>query len=316
MRDYEFLKYARAVGVTSVGIVKSWDVLTMKGYIPVPLDYYLVWNQIMKQEITRLHHVPQDRLGVTGIPQFDIYAKRSGAQPRDDFLNKLGLDPAKKTILFATSAPAINPDDPEILRQLAIALEERGALAQILARVHHQDSLERYHGITHSNLAFQVPGSIGRVLNASDAHLVSSGDKRLFEPNFLEELRDTLLHSDVVLNTASTMSLDAIAMDKPVVNIAFDLEPKGYYKSCRRYYDFDHYQPIVESGATRIAKSFDEFVSLIMRYLDNPGLESLERSRLRNTMCYKLDGRSVQRVADSLFCILDEKPLSIITGQA
>ena len=173
---------------------------------------------------------------------------------------------------------------------------------QVLARLHQLDSRERYKHIAHPNLAFQVPGE----------HLASSGDRRLLDPEFLTELRDTLLHSDVVINTASTMSLDAVAMDKPVVNIAFDIEPKVYYKSCRRYYDFDHLQPIVQSGATRTAEGFEEFLSLILRYLDDAGLESLERARLRETMCYKIDGQSAGRVAEYLLRVLDHQPLSRI----
>lgn len=292
MAEYEFLKYARKTGVISLGIVKSWDILTTKGYFPVPPDYHLVWNQIMKEEITRLHQVPEDRVWITGIPQFDLYADTASAPARKESFAKLNLNPASKTVLYATSPPPINREDPEILRRLAVTFGGgREASVQILVRLHPLDSLKRYREIAHPNLVFHVPG----------AQLGNSGDHRVVDPNFIADLRDALLHSDVVVNTCSTMSLDAVAMDRPVVNIAFDLEPKGYYRSSRRYYDFDHFRPIVESGATRIAASFEEFVSMIRRYLDNPKLDLLERARLRETMCYKVDGQSARRVAQ---CIL------------
>lgn len=295
-----FLKYARKAGVTSVGMVKSWDVLTTKGYIPVPLDYYLVWNQVMGDEIIQLHGIPEDRFAVTGIPHFDVYADIASAPSREDFLTKHGLDPAKKTVLFATTSPGISPEQPEILRRLAAALGQgEWTSVQVLARLHQLDSLEHYKNISHPNLAFQVPGE----------YLASSGERRLLDPAFLTDLRDTLLHCDVVTNTASTMSLDAVAMDKPVVNIAFDLESRGYYKSCRRYYDFDHLQPILQSGATRTAAGFDDFLSLIQRYLGDPGLESLERASLRETMCYKIDGQSAGRAAEYLLRVLDHQTL-------
>lgn len=303
MDEYDFLRYARKTGVTSVGIVKSWDVLTTKGYIPVPPDYYLVWNQIMKEEITLLYRVPGDRVWITGIPQFDLYADTASAPPREEFFRKLNLDPAKKTILYATSPPWINREDPEILRQLAMTFgQDRRISAQILARLHPIDYPERYSGIACPNLAFQIPG----------AQAGKNPDARVSDPGFITGLRDTLFHSDVVVNTCSTTSLDAVAMDRPVVNIAFDLEPKTYYKSCRRYYDFDHYQPIIKSGATKIAASFEELVSLIRCYMDNPELESLERARLRETMCYKVDGQSGQRVAEYLLRRLDGLPYPTI----
>ena len=301
--ESEFLKYARKAGVPSVGMVKSWDVLTTKGYIPVPLDYYLVWNQVMIDEITQLHGVPEDRLAVTGIPHFDVYADTACAPSREEFLARHGLDPAKQTVLFASTSPEINPEQPVILRRLVGALGQgQWTSVQVLARIHQLDSLERYKNIAHPNLTFQVPGE----------YLASSGDRRLLDPEFLTELRDTLLHCDVVVNTASTMALDAVAMDKPVVNIAFDMEPKGYYKSCRRYYDFDHLQPIVQSGATKTADSMEEFLSLILRYLNDSGLESPERARLRETMCYQIDGQSAARTAGHLLQVLDHQPLSRI----
>ena len=295
MSEYEFLKYARATGVTSVGIVKSWDVLTMRGYIPVPLDYYLVWNAIMKRDLMRLHDVAEDRLGMTGVPQFDIYADRSTVRPRDPVLRSLGLDPAKKTVLFATSSPLINPDDAAILCHLSDAL--RGEAVQILARLHPLDAMGRYGDLTRPNLVFHVPG----------ASLGIIGDRRLLDAGFMAELRDTLLHCDVIVNTSSTMSLDAAALDRPVVNIGFDLAPKEYPQSRRRYYDLDHYRPIVESGATRIAWTRDEFAPLIRRYLDHPELEREQRAGLRDTMCYRVDGRSAQRMAVYLIRALEKQ---------
>ena len=299
MYEYELLKYARMMGIASVGLIKSWDNLTTKGYIAVPPDYYLVWNEIIKDEVRSLYNVPNDHVGITGIAQFDLYADTASAPSREEFCAAMKLDPAKKTILYATSAPWINREDPEIVRRLAVALAEcRGGTLQILVRLHPLDTLERYWGVVHPSLVFHVPG----------AKIGKGADQRLLDPAFIAEMRDTFLYADVVINTCSTMTLDAIAMDRPVVNIAFDLEPKGYYKSSRRYYDLDHFQPIIKLGATRIASSFEELVSMNLRYLDNRELESLERRRLRETMCYRLDGQSGQRVANYLLHWLDRLP--------
>ena len=219
----------------------------------------------------------------------------------------MNLDPNKKTILYATSPEWINREDPEILQRLVRTFnQDRESSIQTLARLHPLDSLERYRGIVLPNLAFQVPG----------AEMGNAGDERMMDPRFITEFRDTLFHSDIVINTCSTTSVDAVAMDKPVVNIAFDLEQRGYYKSCRRYYDFDHFQPILKSGATSTADSFEKFVSMIRRYLENPELESLERSQLRETICYKVDGLSGQRVASNIHRILDDTSHGVFKSKA
>ena len=158
--------------------------------------------------------------------------------------------------------------------------------------------MQRYKNIQKfalSNLVFQVPG--GRI--DGDANY------RMQDPMFINELRDTLFHSDVVINTCSSISLDATAMNKPVINIGFDLEQKEYLFSIKRYYDFNHFKPVVETGATKLALCFNELIHFILRYLNNPELENEERAQLRHNMCYKVDGQSSKRIADTFIRQLD-----------
>ena len=140
-------------------------------------------------------------------------------------------------------------------------------------------------------MVFQIPGS-----NFGD-----EANMRLMDPMFIAELRDTLFYSDVTINTCSSTTLDAVAMNKPVVNIGFDLKPRKYYESCRRYYKFDHFQPIIKANATKIATAFDEFVRLVLRYILRPDLEDIERGELRKIMCYKVDGKTSSRIANALY---------------
>jgi len=297
MCDYDFLKYAKQKNVTTVGIIKSWDVLTLRGYIPVHTDSYLAWHRIMKEQLVTIHNIDEKKINIIGVPQFDIYSDLTGISSREEFLSKLNLDYRKKTILFATSPAWINPDDPEILKKLISNLAESNMdSVQIIVRLHQQDSPERYREIVHPHVSYQV----------FDTHLKHNKELEFFDPSLLVGLRDTLAHSDVVINTTSTISLDAVAMDRPVVNIAFDLKPKKYYKSCRRYCDFDHYRPVVQSEATSITRNISEFMSAIHSYLKNPEYKSVEREQLRETMCYKVDGKSAYRVVKHIHAIIDQ----------
>jgi CDP-glycerol glycerophosphotransferase (TagB/SpsB family) len=302
MVEYPFLKYAKQTGITTVGMIKSWDVMLTKGYIPILTDYYLVWTPIMKKDLMKFHDVADEFIGVTGVPQFDIYSESIPISRRDEFLSQLGLDPRKKTILFSTSSPWIGIQEPKILNSLAQSLIENKSSqhVQILARLHPLDDPLRYEDIHHPNLVYQIPGL------PTD----TNDEERFLDPNYITLLRDALACSDLVINTASTMTLEAAALDKPVVNLALDLEPTDYWQSSQRYYEFEHYLPIVNSGAVKIARTLDELVAMSLRYLDAPHLEEQERGELRKMMCYKLDGRSAQRVADHLFCVLDGKPFS------
>ena len=297
--ETEFLQCAKKLGVNTIGMIKSWDNLTTKGYLPVYTNHYIVWNEVMQKEMIRMHKVSNSKITITGVPQFDSYADHIRVVKRDNFFHKLGLDSKKKTVFYATNAKTIAPEDPKIIIKIVkrFSEENRGNI-QFIIRLHPLDNMQRYKNIQKfalSNLVFQVPG--GRI--DGDANY------RMQDPMFINELRDTLFHSDVVINTCSSISLDATAMNKPVINIGFDLEQKEYLFSIKRYYDFNHFKPVVETGATKLALCFNELIHFILRYLNNPELENEERAQLRHNMCYKVDGQSSKRIADTFIRQLD-----------
>jgi hypothetical protein len=113
-----------------------------------------------------------------------------------------------------------------------------------------------------------------------------------------------------VVNIASTTTIDAACFDTPVVNVAFD-GPRNvpYEESCKRYYKFDHYKKVVETGGITIANSIDELVQQIERYLDDPSLEATGRARIREEQCYKLDGKSGERIGQYLIELLRAEKL-------
>ena len=108
-----------------------------------------------------------------------------------------------------------------------------------------------------------------------------------------------------MINTASTISIEAAALDKPIINLAFDMKKVNYWASTKRFYDFEHYQPVISSGAVKLARSREELLEMTLHYLDKPHLEKDERAKLRDMMCYKLDGLSAQRVAEHVLSLID-----------
>ncbi len=123
------------------------------------------------------------------------------------------------------------------------------------------------------------------------------------EKRDMEHLADTLFHSDVTINTCSTMSIDAAAFDKPVINIVFDgHEKKPYYDSVRQFYDETriHYVPILKSGGVRLANNKEELIKYINMYLENPDLDREGRKKIIEEQCWKLDGKSGERIFNYL----------------
>ena len=102
-----------------------------------------------------------------------------------------------------------------------------------------------------------------------------------------------------MVNVASTIAIEAAICDTPVVNIGFDgPEPRPLLDSAARYYRYTHYRPLVELEAVRVADSPEAMVELIRRSLDDPSLDRAGRARAAEELCYRVDGRASERVAE------------------
>jgi hypothetical protein len=108
------------------------------------------------------------------------------------------------------------------------------------------------------------------------------------------------------INVASTISLELCMFDKPAINVGYnppgmDIYPYNY----TRFYSFDHYKPIVESGAIEVAYSEDELVVLLKEAIDNPDKCKNQRKNLiDNFFEGHLGANVLDNFGQSIDCIL------------
>lgn len=90
--------------------------------------------------------------------------------------------------------------------------------------------------------------------------------------------------------------------DKPVINLAYD--PPGMPADAvrfARFYEYDHYRPLVERGAVEVAYSREELGGLLAAALQDPGKLARKRNQFLEQMFGPLlDGHSSSRVASCL----------------
>jgi hypothetical protein len=289
--DEPVLKCAASLGIPTVLLVASWDNLT-KGVFPTRPDRLVVWNPIMFEEAQELHGFRAEQIFIGGVPQFDIYADRSRIPDRETFFRRVGADPSKGLISFSMTDPKICPDEVDVIELLCKAASE-GRLhkpCQILARVHPQSAargaayLERLKGLP--GLLIDVPGRATTRFIDRDP----SVDDML-------HLAATVLHSDVVTNTRSTIAIDGVALDRPVVCAGFDgYRTLPYQDSVRRYLDYSHYRKMLDIGGVRVASSPDELIAFVNDYLRDPTLDREGRARIVERECRAIDGKTGERV--------------------
>jgi hypothetical protein len=90
------------------------------------------------------------------------------------------------------------------------------------------------------------------------------------------------------------------------VNVAFDAEPgsdrERYVRDC---YEYEHYRPVVECGAVRMAHDADELVTHVNAYLDDPSLDRDRRAALLRLECGDVDGKAATRAVDCLLRLVE-----------
>lgn len=287
--EVPLLRTARRRGVPSMAIDPSWDNFTNK-LIPVrQVDRLVVWNEIMKAQAVSLHGYDPAAISVAGAPQFDPHFRERTR--RDEFFARIGADPTRKLIALTTTPRSLYSHHDHVLRVLVKAMESgRLPNAQVLVRLHPRDEFDAYQEFTNTpNVIIEKP--------FRDTVKVADGLAIDVMPEHQKHLGDTLCHADVVVNVASTISIEACIFDTPVVNINFDgPDDSPYVKSARRYYSFTHYVNITSRGAVRVATSPEELVRDVAAYLADPSLDRAGRKQVVLDQCQFTDGRSAERV--------------------
>lgn len=290
--DTPYLRAAVRHKVPSIVLIQSWDNLTSKGEIAVKMDKLIVWNEIMKKEAVELHNYSPEDVYISGPPQFDVYFQhRDRLCSRSEFFDKIGADPERKLITYTVRPIDRDPYEWQIVDILSKYIEQNKFIhpSQLLVRPRGDPEYYKNYDRYHDNKNVIIDSS-PVTWDFRDAKMEES-----------VHLAETLLHSDVIVNVASTITLEASIFDTPVVNIGFD--GRG---AILKSYELDHYRNIVATGGIKIARNGQEMLEHINAYLEHPQLDSEGRRKILEEQFYFIDGRSGERVAKYILGFLDE----------
>jgi CDP-Glycerol:Poly(glycerophosphate) glycerophosphotransferase len=291
-------------GIPVAAAIMSWDNLSSKGLINPHPDRLLVWSDYMKGEAVELQGFSAERVVETGAPLYDIFANAGRFGTRRENLEGLGLDPERRLIFYGTNHAAFFPDEIEVVKRVAQWVEEDslGQSCQLVIRLHPQAITGPYKLQTDPYLSLaskRVKVEFPPVRNSSLPWELPKSD--------IEHLVRLLRDADVVINTASTISIDAAVLDRPVVCIAYD--PAGdlpYEKSVRRYYDFTHMANVVRAGAAQLATSPEGLREKLVNYLEKPDLDRPGRQRIVKQQFGRVDGLSAARLVEQAAALISK----------
>jgi hypothetical protein len=207
-------------------------------------------------------------------------------------LADLGLDPGKKTLLLATSSFTYDSDQTYLVDMLidAIRAGEIRHPLQVVLRLHPDDRVGRYLKYRHApEVILDIPdrylATLGWTMNAND----------------LERMAALVRVADVMVNFATTVTLEAAIVDTPTLLVAFSpIDPEEMQRYVVGLHFKMHYKDLVERDLVPVAWNRGQLVGWINRYLDDPGLYREQRASIVHEWVQFTDGRSGQRLGDAI----------------
>ncbi|MDR7208948.1 CDP-glycerol glycerophosphotransferase family protein [Flavobacterium piscis] len=294
-----FLYAAIQLKIPTSTFIFSWDNLASKGRMLGTFDHFLVWSQLMKDELLYFYpNVKQQNVQIVGTPQFEPYVLDKYKAAKENFLAKFGLDPDKKIICYSCADVSIGGNDPIAIKAIAEAIRNNEIKfeVQLLVRTSPAEDDSRFRAIREEfpEITWNVPKWILTRENHQE-----SWSQRIPSQEDITDLRSILENADLSINMCSTMSLDFMLFDKPVINTVFGNPENGFYND-QRFLNYNHYKKVIDGNAVTIAKNKKELIDQINQTFDNP----IERTAGRNAMIDLQIGKSLvgtsERIATTL----------------
>lgn len=296
---------ADQLGLPVGTLVQSWDNLTTKPVVLPPwLSRYWTWSTYMTEELLTMNpRVPSSRVKWVGSPQFDFHLQHDMVMSRQTFMKQVGLEPEQPYVLYGTNMGHLLPDEPDRLLSLIEALHHRLPNCQVLVRLHPLFQGGRWEAYR-PRLAM-----LGAVIQ--DTAVEKPWDEGGFTPlkMFYREQINAISHAAVVVNTASTLTVDAAILDRPIISIGYDLELDTLYPEGRAwtYNHSIHFGSLVATGGVSVARSEVECIGCIERYLEHPEYDQEGRHKIVKQVTQYVDGRAGDRLAQEVLRLAEKQ---------
>ena len=272
------LASAKKLKIKTISFIFSWDNLASKGRMLGTFDGYMVWSELMKKELIYFYpEVKENQIKVIGTPQFEPYVMEEYKVDKLNFYKKFGLNINKKIICYSCADSSIGKNDEVHIRGVLSYIKKQDTnKIQLLVRTSPAEDGKRFRVL--KNEFPEVKWNIPKWILTRDNH-VESWSQRLPSYEDVIDLKSILSYADVNVNMCSTMSLDFMLFDKPVINTVFGNKSNNLYDD-QRFLNYLHYKYVIDSKGVTIAKNEKELHQQLNEALTNPELRKIFRQNL------------------------------------
>lgn len=268
---------AQDLGIPTATFIFSWDNLP-KGTKIIETDFYIVWSEHMKQELLYYYpYVKNEQILVTGTPQFETHFDTSLLWPKEVFYAKYNLDAAKRYICFSGDDVTTSPYDDQYLHDVAQAVKElnqKGHNLGIVFRRCPVDFSDRYDKVLAQYKDIIVP------IHPQWKNIGEGWNTILPTQEDLTLQMNTIYHTEMVINLASSMVFDYAVFNKPCGYIDYEIENRENKRwSAKKIYNFIHFRSMPNKNSAVWLDSRDGIAGKIEEMLHHECGETVENAQ-------------------------------------
>lgn len=288
--------WAEHYGIPVVHCIGNYDSLTSKGFRGILPKRLLVWGPQMVEDAEQLHGIPRDRISVIGSIRYNSIRNSGVLLDRDVFLRSVGLDPARKTIVFAGF---VHESQYFEMMEIYKKFLDEGRSWQLVLRLYPNKVL--------MNSVYIQPlmawaRSLPRVfVSCADPHFKSGSRDREVLQIEEEELWNILCHCDLLVDYYSTIALEGAIFDKSLLRMHYLPQvPRADVRQAvpQAFWNLMHNRRILSYGAVEVAHTREELAAMIEANLARPDRLAAARKKMVERECGPIDGNACERVIE------------------
>ncbi len=274
--------------IPTLGNIFSWDHPFYEQ--PSRPDRLTCWSPMVKRELVRRCGFEEDRVEIIGAPAFDGYLEASNVWSREELCQRLGFDPKRPLILFAT------------LGQHKKYLDETGSFRALMEEIDagripgRPQVVLRLHPVSNDHYFSEYRSRPDVVFSR---YMGYSPGMRWWPSQEEVVLAGNLMrHADVCVSPGSTMAVEPAIFDTPIVVPVFNqFQPEAYGRFFGQHWLRKHFQLLIEQQLLPFAFSAEEMRAAVCRALADRTWMSAGRQVIREEVLGPLAGKATERLA-------------------
>ena len=270
--------------------LNNWKDLYVNNFIPFIPNKIFSWNNaIIKEYLKRNMHLTQKNFSTVGNPAFDRFYKYKPKFSRSYYENKYGIQSKQPLILYTLLAPDVYSSELEIVKLIGNVIKrnypDKNDRPFLLLRRNPMDEETLNEEKIDDDIVF------------AEHYFEGSKEKAIFIQSIEGESEwlDLIYYSDIVVNVASTVTLEALMMKKPVINIEFngngDNEPL-----LKKFTEAPFYTPLLNRSDVKVCRNIREFESAFCIFIAKKHIQVPLPDLLGN-----FDGNASKRLLEKIF---------------